>query len=122
LATTAAGRGGAPQPLLDFIRAHFGQIWAFEAARAVTSFYLEESGFAVVEANNRGLGTFGPTGVAESMRGRGLGKQLLLASLGELRRLGYARTVIPWTDSLDFYRRSCGATPAHRFVTYTSRP
>ena len=35
------------------------------------------------------------------MRGRGIGCQLLLASLADLRRLGYERAVIPWTDALD---------------------
>jgi hypothetical protein len=52
------------------------------------------------------------------MRGRGLGCALLLASLGDLRRLGYARAVIPWTDALDFYRKCCGAEPEHRFITF----
>ena len=51
------------------------------------------------------------------MRGRGVGCRLLLASLADLRRMGYARAVIPWTDALEFYRKCCGARPAHQFVT-----
>jgi N-acetylglutamate synthase-like GNAT family acetyltransferase len=112
--------------VLSFVEREFGRIWRFEAARAFEreippAFIAEEGGeivgFAVHDVNNRGLGFFGPTGVARSMRGRGVGCRLLLASLADLRRMGYARAVIPWTDALEFYRKCCGARPAHQFVT-----
>ena len=67
---------------------------------------------------DRGLGFFGPTGVAKSMRGRGIGCHLLLASLHDLFALGYSRAIIPWTDALDFYRKCCGAETAYRFVAF----
>lgn len=111
--------------VLSFVEREFGRIWRFEAARAFErevppAFIAEEAGaitgFAVHDVNNRGLGFFGPTGVMKSMRGRGVGCRLLLASLADLRRLGYTRAVIPWTDALEFYRKCCGAAPAHRFV------
>jgi GNAT superfamily N-acetyltransferase len=111
--------------VLAFVDQHFGRIWRFEAAKAFEAeipqvFITEEdgdiTGFAVHDVNNRGLGFFGPTGVAKKMRGRGLGCRLLLASLADLHRLGYARAVIPWTDALDFYRKCSGAEPAHRFI------
>ena len=106
--------------VLAFIEQHFGPIWRFESDKAGTIFHVEVdgeiAGFAAQEANNRGLGVFGPTGVAEKFRGRGLGRDLLLASLAELQRLGYAEAIIPWTDAIDFYRKSCGAEIAHRFV------
>ena len=112
--------------VLFFVEREFGRIWRFEAAKAFErevppAFIAEEGGevvgFAVHDVNNRGLGFFGPTGVARSMRGRGVGCRLLLASLADLRRMGYGRAVIPWTDALEFYRKCCGAKPAHRFVT-----
>jgi GNAT superfamily N-acetyltransferase len=106
--------------VLAFIEHHFGAIWRFEASRGPTIFHVrvngEIAGFSTHDANNRGLGFFGPTGVAESMRGRGLGRQLLVASLGDLAQRGYQRVVIPWTDAIEFYRKSCGAKIAHRFV------
>lgn len=114
--------------VLDFIEKEFGRIWRFEASRAFqndppTMFYVEAAGqiagFAAHEANNRGLGFFGPTGVVRTQRGRGLGARLLQASLADLRRLGYSRAVIPWTDAIDFYRKACGATVADRFLTLT---
>ncbi|HEX6086330.1 MAG TPA: GNAT family N-acetyltransferase [Thermoanaerobaculia bacterium] len=123
----ARAERGDSERVLSFIDEHFGRIWRFEAARAFerdepTMFVTEErgelTGFAAHDVNNRGLGFFGPTGVRRDMRGRGLGCALLLASLGDLGRLGYERAVIPWTDALDFYRKCCGAEPAHRFITF----
>ena len=114
--------------VLDFIGREFGPIWRFECSRAFDRevpplFFLEHSGeiagFAAHDINNVGLGFFGPTGVAKHERGRGFGRELLLASLADLRRLGYSRAVIPWTDALDFYRKSCAAEVAHHFVTMT---
>jgi GNAT superfamily N-acetyltransferase len=126
-------KGNATRPthadadrVLAFVEREFGRIWRFEAAKAFErevppAFIAEEggeiTGFAVHDVNNRGLGFFGPTGVAKSMRGKGVGCRLLLASLADLRDMGYARAVIPWTDALEFYRKCCGAVPAHRFVT-----
>ena len=112
--------------VLSFVEREFGRIWRFEAAKAFErevppAFIAEEGGavvgFAVHDVNNRGLGFFGPTGVMKSMRGKGIGCRLLLASLADLRRMGFARAVIPWTDALEFYRKCCGARPAHQFVT-----
>ena len=106
--------------VLDFIGRTFGPIWRFEAGRGASLFSIEHdgeiAGFSTHEANNRGIGSFGPIGVAEKFRGHGFGKKLLLASLADLRRLGYHRAVIPWTDATEYYRRICGATIAHTFV------
>lgn len=113
------------QRVLDFIRHDFGAIWQFEASHAFdavepTIFYAEENGtvvgFAAHDVNNRGLGWFGPTGVRKSLRGKGIGSRLLRASLGDLRRLGYSRVVIPWTDAVEFYQRACGARVTEHFV------
>jgi GNAT superfamily N-acetyltransferase len=116
------------ESVLDFVEREFGRIWRFEAAKAFgrdipPAFVTEENGamtgFAVHDVNNRGLGWFGPTGVSKSMRGRGLGGKLLLASLTDLQRLGYEKAIIPWTDALDFYRKVCGAIPAEQFIAFT---
>lgn len=122
-----ANHAEAPK-LLQFINDHFGSIWRFEAAKAferdVPPLFIawdggEPVGFAAHEVNNRGLGWFGPTGVAKAQRGRGLGCRLLLASLADLHAIGYARAVIPWTDALPFYERCCGAKPASRLIAFT---
>ena len=65
--------------VLAFVEREFGRIWRFEAAKAFEremppAFIAEDdgeiTGFAVHDVNNRGLGFFGPTGVAKSMRGQ----------------------------------------------------
>lgn len=109
--------------VLDFIEREFGRIWRFEAGRGEIFFVEQDgaiAGFAAHAANNRALGWFGPTGVARSHRGRGLGARLLQASLADLRRMGHSEVVIPWTDAIDFYRKACGARVAHRFVIYSA--
>jgi GNAT superfamily N-acetyltransferase len=108
--------------VLAFIEREFGRIWRFEASNAGENLFYAEvdgetAGFAAHDGNNRGLGFFGPTGVARRHRGRGLGARLLQASLADLRRLGHDRVVIPWTDAIVFYEKACGATVADRFVT-----
>ena len=109
--------------ILDFIEREFGRIWRFECTRAEGIVIHEDhgviTGFAAYEANNRGLGSFGPVGVAKSMRGTGIGRDLTLAALHELHTLGYSRAVIPWTDALEFYRKVCGAEVERRFLTFT---
>jgi GNAT superfamily N-acetyltransferase len=111
--------------VLDFIHREFGRLWAFEAAKAFdiatpTLFFSESNGviegFSAHECNNRGLGFFGPTGVAHAARGRGVGHRLLRASLADLRRLGYNRAIIAWTDALEYYRKGCNARVESRFV------
>ncbi|HEY6894886.1 MAG TPA: GNAT family N-acetyltransferase [Rhodanobacteraceae bacterium] len=111
---------GDRERVFAFIEKNFGPIWRFEAAKGEKILHVEDRGdivgFSTHDANNHGLGWFGPTGVAESHRGRGLGRLLLLASLADLRRLGYHRVVIPWTDAIEFYRKTCGAQIESRFV------
>jgi GNAT superfamily N-acetyltransferase len=118
------------EKILDFVQHEFGKIWRFEVTSAfdrdppplvVTEEDGRITGFAGYDLNNRGLGWFGPTGVAKALRGRGLGGSLLLASLEAMQQLDYTRAVIPWTDALAFYRRCCGAEPAHQFVAFAKR-
>jgi GNAT superfamily N-acetyltransferase len=112
--------------VLAFVEKNFGHAWRFECANAGSRlFFIEHdgeiAGFAAHDANNRGLGFFGPTGVAEPMRGRGFGTLLLHASLADLRSMGYTRVVIPWTDAVEFYAKACAARTTHRFALMTLR-
>ena len=65
-------------------------------------------GFACYDATCRDF--FGPELVAESVRGRGVGTALLLATLHAMRAEGYAYAIIGWASSTDFYRKTVGAT------------
>lgn len=110
---------------LEFINGQFGRAWRVEVERAFehprpTLFIARRRGqivgFSAHDCNNRGLGFFGPEGVVPEERGRGLGRNLLLASLADLRDMGFERTIIAWAAAHDFYRRVAGAVVAHRFL------
>ncbi|HEX7957341.1 MAG TPA: GNAT family N-acetyltransferase [Pyrinomonadaceae bacterium] len=100
----------------EFVAEQFGQAWADEVAvglvrQPVTVFVaLREGrpvGFAAYECSRKNF--FGPTGVLEEERGRGLGRALLLASLRGLRELGYAYAVVGGVGPAEFYERAAGA-------------
>jgi predicted N-acetyltransferase YhbS len=100
----------------EFVAENFKQSWADEISgglvrQPVTVFVaLREGrlvGFAAYECTRRDF--FGPTGVAESERGRGVGRALLIASLWGLRELGYAYAIIGGVGPAEFYERAVGA-------------
>ena len=64
-------------------------------------------GFAAYECTRRSF--FGPTGVADNMQGRGIGKALLLACLWSLREMGYVYGIIGRAGPIEFYQKTVGA-------------
>lgn len=99
-----------------FARANFSEKWVSEVAvslsrQPVACFIAtrdkEILGFACYDTTQRGF--FGPTGVAESARGLGLGKALLMRSLEALRETGYAYAIIGGVGPREFYEKACGA-------------
>ncbi|MBL8154860.1 MAG: GNAT family N-acetyltransferase [Anaerolineae bacterium] len=111
-------RGLAPEKhvVLEWVEQHFGGYWRSECdvafSRDPVSIWLavyEERlvGFGCYDTTGRGF--FGPTGVSETMRGRGVGKALLLVCLHAMRDIGYGYAVIGGVGPIDFYQRVCGA-------------
>ncbi len=99
-----------------WVRARFGEGWASECevafARTPMACHVATSGghilgFACHDAT--ALGLFGPTGVEEAERGRGIGAALLLASLADMAARGYAYAVIGGAGSVEFYAKVAGA-------------
>jgi mycothiol synthase len=126
--TVQRAAAGDRRQILEFVTREFAASWAFEIERTLDAdpptLFMATSegrlaGFAAIEANNRGLGSFGPEGVIPAARGKGIGRELLLHCLSDLRRLGYREGIVPWVSSIDFYQRSCGAEVAHRFTIYS---
>jgi len=96
----------------------FGEGWGDEFACSFKSFPVTSFialrcdalvGFATYEATCRGF--FGPTGVLESERGKGIGKELLVRSMIGLRELGYAYAIIGGAGPTEFYEKTLGAIP-----------
>jgi len=111
-------------PVRVFIEENFSIAWADEIsigfANKPVSVYIATRagrviGFAGYECTRKTF--FGPTGVVESERGRGIGKALLVASLWGLRELGYVYGIIGGVGPMEFYREAVGA-----FVIPDSEP
>lgn len=66
-------------------------------------------GFAAYECTRRDY--FGPTGVSPDLRGKGIGKALLLVSLRAMLEYGYTYAIIGGVGPADFYAKCVGATP-----------
>ena len=81
----------AQQPIACFIAIEHGQL----------------AGFACHDATCKNF--FGPTGVSDSQRGRGLGKALLLACLHAMAGQGYAYAIIGGVGPVEFYAKTVGA-------------
>lgn len=103
--------------LRDFILANFHRGWADETLIAfsrqpVTCYIATHNrriiGFAAYECTARGF--FGPTGVSEEFRGKGVGKALLIACLRSMREMGYGYGIIGGVGPAEFYTKCCGAT------------
>lgn len=102
--------------VLDFVEQEFSVAWADEIsvgfANKPVSVHIaivehHIAGFAAYECTRRSF--FGPTGVAEGMRRRGIGKALLLASLWGLRDMGYVYGIIGRAGPIEFFEKTVGA-------------
>ena len=106
--------------ILDFVKESFpgSPTWGNECECALMSCPstcwiavkdMQVIGFACFDATAKGF--FGPTGVREDMRGKGIGKELLLRALYSLKESGYAYAIIGWSseESLVFYKKTVQA-------------
>jgi hypothetical protein len=100
----------------SFVEENFSVAWADEisvgfANKPVSLFIavLEKQivGFAAYECTRKTL--FGPTGVAAIVRGRGVGRAMLIASLWGLKELGYVYGIIGGAGPVEFYEKAVGA-------------
>ncbi len=101
----------------EFVAGNFAARWADEISvgfvrQPVAVFVALRdgrlAGFAAYECTRRNF--FGPTGVVEGERGRGIGRALLLASLWAMREMGYVYAVVGGVGPAEFYERAVGAT------------
>jgi GNAT superfamily N-acetyltransferase len=102
--------------VLGWMDEHFA-FWAREVEGAyarfpVTCFLAVREhgilGFACYDSICRNF--FGPTGVLESERRKGIGRALLLASLHALKAQGYGYAIIGGVGPAEYYAKAVGAT------------
>lgn len=103
-------------PVRQFIDTNFSVRWADEvsvgfANKPVTVYIATRAsrviGFAGYECTRKAF--FGPAGVSQAERGRGIGKALLIAALWGLRELGYVYGIIGHAGPIEFYQEAVGA-------------
>ena len=99
-----------------WVKEQFGQGWADECTAGILNngcwIAVKDHqivGFACFDATLPDF--FGPTGVAEEMRGRGIGKALLLRCLISMKEKGYAYAIIGGAGPTELYKRWVNATP-----------
>jgi len=121
--------------VVEWVRNTFSENWATEVERAILNTPITciiavhdgaLLGFACYDATF--LGYFGPTGVLESERGKGIGKALLLATLHAMHEHGYGYAIIGWVGPAEFYTKCCSAeliadsTPGNYVGMLTRQP
>lgn len=130
---TITPSGAADERTLAWIDDAFGGAWSSEAHAGTNALAFHAGapvGFATFDptglrfawlrglARERDVGIFGPFGVAENERGRGLGTALLHSALNGLRERGYARALIAAVGdagTIRYYEEAVGARVAERF-------
>jgi GNAT superfamily N-acetyltransferase len=103
--------------VLEWMRSAWSPAWASECEVAFSN-HPVSCFIAVVENQPVGFGCydatsknfFGPTGVLEAYRGRGIGQVLLLACLHAMAAQGFAYAIIGAVGPVEFYTKTVGAT------------
>lgn len=102
----------------DWVRANFSEYWVSEVSAAmahqppgclIATVGEQLVGFACYDATARGF--FGPTGVSETLRGKGIGLALFYHALSAMKAQGYAYAIVGSAGPVDFYVKAAGATP-----------
>ena len=108
--------GNEKQRIAHWVEMRLAPGWVSETERAcsnrpVSCFIAVREqalvGFACYDAT--ALGFFGPLGVDETCRGRGIGKALMLACLLDMKLAGYYYAIIGSVGPTEFYRKTVGA-------------
>lgn len=101
----------------DWVAGRFSIAWSREAAVAFTAMPVSAyiavvdntlTGFACYDCTSRNF--FGPMGVVEGSRGKGIGRALLLRALHRIREDGYGYAIIGGVGPAAFYEKVVGAT------------
>jgi len=106
--------GPEKKAVVEWVEKNFGKLWASECDVAfsktpISCFvaYLKDTkeivGFSCYDTTARGF--FGPTGVIEKYRGKGIGKALLIYALKDMLNVGYAYAIIGDAGPVEYYQK-----------------
>ncbi|MEM6278877.1 MAG: GNAT family N-acetyltransferase [Verrucomicrobiota bacterium] len=105
--------------VVKWVHHHFGERWASEVELAFSGqpiqcfVALDENsdlvGFACYDTSFRGF--FGPLGVSEPYRGKGLGTALMACAFDAMAGMGYAYAIIGYSGADEYYEKTVGAIP-----------
>jgi GNAT superfamily N-acetyltransferase len=118
--------------LIEFVKKQFPiGVWSLEAKMSLeielpTSFIAKEPTGAIVGWATHSAhypGSFGPTGVLKSIRGKGVGGELLKWCMWDMKQNGSTECTIMWVvgETVKFYSKSIGAYISQNFKTMTKR-
>jgi len=102
--------------LVEWTELNFSDYWASEVdvafasgpVNCILAQYQESPvGFACYNVTAKNF--FGPTGVLDEYRGRGIGKVLLIKALKALQELGYAYAIIGGVGPVEYYQKTVNA-------------
>ncbi len=106
--------------VVDWVDEHFGETARGWKSECDVAFSRTPIGCQIALAEDRLLGFachdvtaknyFGPFGVAEDFRSKGLGTLLLLSTLHSMREQGYAYAIIGHAGAEQFFAKTVGAT------------
>jgi len=105
--------------VIEFVRSEFGERWANECERSFSKIPIScfvglkkknVIGFACYDATAKGF--FGPIGIKQEERSKGLGTQLLYSCLSDMWDNEYGYAIVGWVDEnqLEFYHKNTAAS------------
>ena len=103
--------------VVQWVLKHFSAHWASECETAFSShpvscfiatFEGKAAGFTCYDVTCKGV--IGPIGVREDMRGKGIGKALLISSLHDMAHQGYAYAIVGDVGTEEFFSSVAGAS------------
>lgn len=105
--------------LITFVETYFSKEWSDTIATAFSSqepsVYVavdsaqELIGFAAFDVYMNRKGYFGPMGVKQTKRAKGIGYSLLHHCLREMHEIGYEYAIIGGAGPMEFYEKACHA-------------